>query len=61
MKRGARRASCRELMSRPHRIGLLASIARANCDGFSSRASFPTRGKSRLLLKAAWRFRWRAS
>ena len=55
MKRVARRAPCRELMSRPLRIGLLASIEPANCDVFSSRVSFPGREKLWLLATARWR------
>jgi len=55
LERVARRAPCRGPMPHPLRIGLLASIEPANCDGFSSRASLPTRGKSRLRLTAAWR------
>jgi len=61
MKRVARHASCCGLMSHPLRIGLLASIERANHDDFSSRASLPTREKHWLFVSAAWRFRWRAS
>jgi phytoene/squalene synthetase len=56
MKRVARRASCRDLMSHLLRIGLLASIEPANCDVFSSRASLPTREKRWPFVSAAWRF-----
>jgi hypothetical protein len=55
MKRVARRASCRDLMFHLLRIRLLASIERVNHDDFSSRASLPVPGKSRLRLTAAWR------
>jgi hypothetical protein len=56
MERGAQRALCRDLMFHLLRIRLLASIETANCDHFSSRASLPAPGKSRLRLTAAWRF-----
>jgi phytoene/squalene synthetase len=55
MKRAARRAPCRSPLPHLLRIGLLASIEPANCDVFSSRASLPAPGKSRLRLTAAWR------
>jgi hypothetical protein len=55
MERGAQRALCRDLMFHLLRIRLLASIEPANCDHFSSRASLPAPGKSRLRLTAAWR------
>jgi phytoene/squalene synthetase len=56
LERVARRASCRDLISHPLRIGLLASIEPANCDDFSSRAPLPTREKHWPLVSAAWRF-----
>jgi phytoene/squalene synthetase len=61
MKRVARRASRRGLMSHLLRIGLFASIEPANCDVFSCCASLPAREKHWPFVSAAWRFRWRAS
>jgi phytoene/squalene synthetase len=61
MKQVARCASCRDPMFHLLRSGLLASIERANCDDFSSRAPLPTWEKHWPLVSAAWRLRWRAS
>lgn len=61
LERVARRAPCRTPMPHPLRIGLLASIERADYDVFSFRASLPTREKHWPLVSAAWRLRWRAS